>query len=173
MFMCCISCCGRRGDSFRKRYPTNYILLFSFTACEAIVISIICLSYNAVSVGIAAGMTALVVLGLSAFACSPCAKDFTGCMPWLAAVGISYLVFRVIVLIFVEYNANNPGQIALAGIGCGIFSLYIVFDTQKVIGGRHRHTIVGVDEYVYAALSIYLDIINMFLFFLQITASRD
>ena len=49
----------------------------------------------------------------------------------------------------------------------------MVHDTQQVIGGKHRHTVVDVDDYVYAALSIYLDIINMFLFFLQITASRD
>eukprot|EP01046_Picozoa_sp_COSAG06_P019871 COSAG06_NODE_1432_length_9478_cov_5.092014_9_plen_381_part_00 len=168
VFICALSCCPKLA----RRVPHNYAILFFFTLCEGFVISIICLSYNAVAVGIAAGMTCVVVLGLSAFAASPCAGDFTGCTPWLLALGLAYVAFQIAAVFLVDSGISD-GQVGLAGVGCAIFSLYMVHDTQQVIGGKHRHTVVDVDDYVYAALSIYLDIINMFLFFLQITASRD
>jgi hypothetical protein len=31
VFMCCISCCGKRGDHIRKRYPTNVSTHATFT----------------------------------------------------------------------------------------------------------------------------------------------
>ena len=52
--------------------------------------------------------------------------------------------------------------------GCLIFSLYIVYDTQKVVGGKHHKHQFGTDEYVFAALNLYLDIINLFLYLLEI-----
>jgi FtsH-binding integral membrane protein len=50
----------------------------------------------------------------------------------------------------------------LAVGGAGIFSIYIVYDTNELI---LRHS---VDEYVWASVGLYLDIINLFLKLLQI-----
>ena len=36
-----------------------------------------------------------------------------------------------------------------------------------MVGGRHKVSI-GVDEYIFAALNLYLDIINIFIYVLQI-----
>ena len=66
-----------------------------------------------------------------------------------------------------------------------IFSLFIVFDTQLLIGGNHKvrqrqHMLelfagnplsqysLEPEEYVFAALSLYLDIVNLFLYLLVI-----
>ena len=69
-----------------------------------------------------------------------------------------------------------------------IFSLFIVFDTQLLIGGNHKvrqrksrqHLLelfaanplsqysLEPEEYVFAALSLYLDIVNLFLYLLVI-----
>jgi hypothetical protein len=54
-----------------------------------------------------------------------------------------------------------------ASIGAFIFSCYIIFDTQLMMGGGHRYAL-DPEEYIFASLNLYLDIINLFLFILQI-----
>merc|ERR1712088_1155687 len=57
--------------------------------------------------------------------------------------------------------------------GALLCSLDIVFDTQMMMGGNHKYSL-DPEEYVFAALNLYLDIINLFLYILQIIgASRD
>ena len=52
------------------------------------------------------------------------------------------------------------------GIAGGlIFSLYIVYDTQLMLGGKHKYAL-DPEEYVFAALSLYLDVINLFIYVL-------
>ncbi|ELW56950.1 Farnesyl pyrophosphate synthase [Tupaia chinensis] len=45
---------------------------------------------------------------------------------------------------------------------------YLVMDVQLMVGGRHHHSDLDPEEYIFAALNIYLDIINLFLFILQL-----
>ena len=52
--------------------------------------------------------------------------------------------------------------------GVLIFSLYIVYDTQTIVGGEHKNLQFDMDDYVLAALVIYLDIINLFILLLQL-----
>ena len=56
--------------------------------------------------------------------------------------------------------------------GCLLFSCYIVYDTQLIVGGQHKKHQFGVDDYVFAALNIYLDIINLFVYLLRLLNSR-
>lgn len=44
-------------------------------------------------------------------------------------------------------------------------SAYLVYDIQLMLGGKNYA--VSEDEYVFAALSIYLDVVLLFLFVLQ------
>ena len=37
-----------------------------------------------------------------------------------------------------------------------MFSLFIVYDTQLIIGGKHHSHQFSIDEYVFAALSLYI-----------------
>lgn len=45
---------------------------------------------------------------------------------------------------------------------------YLVYDTQLIIGGQHKRMQFDMDDYVLAALSIYLDIINLFILILRL-----
>lgn len=58
-------------------------------------------------------------------------------------------------------------RLAIAGCGALVFSAYIVYDVQLVAAGEHAVK-VSPDEYVLAAINIYLDVINLFLYILQI-----
>ena len=58
-------------------------------------------------------------------------------------------------------------MIGYGSAGALIFSLYIVYDTQLMMGGKHKYAL-DPEEYVFAALSLYLDVINLFLYILMI-----
>eukprot|EP00971_Amphidinium_carterae_P273971 5437504-Amphidinium_carterae.1 len=58
---------------------------------------------------------------------------------------------------------------------CGVFlfCVYIIFDTQKILGqwGGHQRQF-QIDDYCMAALQLYLDIIELFLFLLRLFGNR-
>ena len=47
---------------------------------------------------------------------------------------------------------------------------YLVYDTQIMMGGGKMYSI-SPEEYIFAALNLYLDIINLFLYILQIISA--
>jgi len=49
---------------------------------------------------------------------------------------------------------------------------YLVFDTQLMMGGKHQYSL-SPEEYIFAALNLYLDIINLFLFILSLIGNRN
>ena len=57
--------------------------------------------------------------------------------------------------------------ICYASAGALIFSMYIVYDTQLMMGGKHKYSL-SPEEYIFASLSLYLDIINLFMYILMI-----
>ena len=62
---------------------------------------------------------------------------------------------------------RNPFvQLVYACLGALVFSIYLIYDTQLVIGkGQFSYSL---DDAYLAAIQLYLDIINLFLFILQI-----
>ena len=57
-------------------------------------------------------------------------------------------------------------EILLSGAGAALFSAYIAFDVQQMAGGGRAS--VSPDEYVFAALNLYLDVLNVFLYLLRL-----
>lgn len=50
---------------------------------------------------------------------------------------------------------------------------FFSFSTQLLIGGEHKVS-VSPEEYIFAALNIYMDIVNIFMYLLMIiSAARD
>ncbi|KTG01006.1 hypothetical protein cypCar_00006033 [Cyprinus carpio] len=48
-----------------------------------------------------------------------------------------------------------------------IFTVCLLMDTQLILGGKHKYSI-NPEEYIFAALNLYLDIITIFLLLLQL-----
>lgn len=59
-----------------------------------------------------------------------------------------------------KYDAFIFALIVLTG--ALLFSFYLIYDTQLMMGGNHKYSI-SPEEYVFASLNIYLDIIMIFL----------
>jgi FtsH-binding integral membrane protein len=156
-----LACC----DGVRRQHPLNLILLFGFTIMESILLGCVSATYDTNTVLIAAGITTLVVVGITIFSFQT-KIDFTG-------MGIYLFVFVLVLFGFGLIAAIMRSQIlniVYASLGAGIFSLYLVFDTQLMLGGKHKYSI-SPEEYVMAALNLYLDIINLFLMILRLVGS--
>ena len=66
---------------------------------------------------------------------------------------------------------NNIFNIVYSVGGTVLFSFYIVYDTQLIVGGKHRRIEFSSNDFALATISLYTDIINLFLFVLEIVAS--
>ena len=56
------------------------------------------------------------------------------------------------------------------GIGVLIYSIYLVMDTQLIMGGK-RYAI-EIDDYILGALILYTDIIMIFLYILKMLSNK-
>lgn len=146
----------------------NFIFLFIFTLAESFVLACSASTYKADAVAMAVGITAAVCLGLTLFAFQT-KWDFT-MMGGILFVAVLILFLFGIVAIFVH---NKIVQLVYACIGALVFSVYLVYDTQLMMGGNHKYSI-SPEEYIFAAINLYVDIINIFMYILAIIGhSRD
>merc|ERR1719502_2299783 len=95
--------------------------------------------------------------------------DFTGMGGYLMVV-LMGLILTGFLCMFFPYSPI--AQKLMAGVGAILFAFYIVYDTQLICGGKHQKHQFGVDDYVFAALNIYLDIINLFLYLMELFGER-
>uniref|UniRef100_UPI0037E8E497 protein lifeguard 1 n=1 Tax=Semicossyphus pulcher TaxID=241346 RepID=UPI0037E8E497 len=159
VFIVALSCCG----NLRRQVPLNFIALGLFTIAEGLMLGSISAYFYAEAVMWAVGATALVSFSLTVFAMQS-KWDFT------TASG-SLWVFAWTLFSFAMLCAILRAQylyITYACLGTLLFSLYLVFDTQLILGGKHRKYEISPEEYVFAALNLYLDIVTLFLLLLQL-----
>ncbi|KAH9256299.1 hypothetical protein BASA81_005520 [Batrachochytrium salamandrivorans] len=157
-----LACCANQA----RTHPNNLVFLGLFTTAESVLLGVVCAAYTLESVMFAVGVTAMLVLGLVAFA-SVTKQDFTGAGPYLFVALMSLLMYSVL-LSFVPGLRSDLVQTGMTYLGVVLFSFYVVYDTQLILGGKHKKFQFGVDEYVFAAINIYLDIVNLFIRLLQL-----
>lgn len=159
-----ISCCGE----LRRKAPANMIFLGLFTFAESFLVSMVAASYSSEEVMLAFGITAAVCLGLTLFAFQT-KWDFTMMGGILFTAMIILCLFGLIAI----FIPGKTVQLIYSSLGALLFSVYLVYDTQIMMGGKHKFSI-SPEEYVFAALCLYLDVINIFLHILSIIgASRN
>lgn len=116
----------------------------------------------------ALGITAAVCLALTIFAMQT-KIDFTMMGGILLACMVVFMIFGIVAIFF----KGKIITLVYASIGALLFSVYLVYDTQLMMGGDHKYSI-SPEEYIFAALNLYLDIVNIFIYILTIIgASRD
>lgn len=68
-------------------------------------------------------------------------------------------------------NARHDTQVTqtiYATLGVCVFGIFLVYDTQLVVGGKHRAISFSSDDYIFAALNLYIDIVQLFLYLLRL-----
>ncbi|XP_056129193.1 fas apoptotic inhibitory molecule 2b [Lampris incognitus] len=156
-----LSCCG----DLRRQFPWNLILLTVFTLSMACMMGFVSSFYNTKSVTLCLGITALVCLSVTIFSFQT-KIDVTSCHGVLFVLCVVMLLCAVTLSIVVPFGYVPWLHAIYAVIGAILFTLFLAFDTQLLIGNK-SYTL-SPEEYIFAALNIYLDIIYLFSFLLQI-----
>uniref|UniRef100_A0AAQ4PTY8 Protein lifeguard 2 n=1 Tax=Gasterosteus aculeatus aculeatus TaxID=481459 RepID=A0AAQ4PTY8_GASAC len=138
-----LSCCAAP----RRQFPWNLILLAIFVSMRF---------YNTKSVVMCLGITAAVCLLVTVFSFQT-KFDVTSCQGVLFVFCMVMFVSGVVLALVLPYQYVSH-------------FFFLAFDTQLLMGNK-RYT-MSPEEYVFAALNIYLDIIYIFSFFLQIFGSK-
>ncbi len=150
-----------------RTFPANYGFLLVFTVSESYLLGVVCAYYEAGSVLVAILISTVIVVGLTVYA-AVSREDFTA---WGGAllVGLLGLILFSVMAMFVNRPILNT---ALSAAGAVLFGLYLVADTQMIIGQDNREVTYDIDDYIMAAMNIYLDVINIFLYVLRIVGER-
>ncbi|XP_062373956.1 transmembrane BAX inhibitor motif containing 1a [Sardina pilchardus] len=154
----------------RRRFPWNLILLSIFTLALSYMAGSISSYYNTESVLLALGITALVAIAVTVF-CFQTKVDFTKCQGLFCVLGIVMFVTGIITCIVLTITYIPWLHMLYAALGAIVFTLFLAYHTQLLIGNR-KHSI-SPEEYVFAALSIYVDIVQIFLFLLQLIGAAN
>ena len=111
-------------------------------------------------------MTSLIVISLTLFAwCTP--FDFVLWGPVLILCISMSLMMSLILFFAFSHRQLHAFYI---GIGILIYSIYLVIDTQLIMGGKRYQ--VEIDDFVLGAVILYTDIIMIFLYILQALSSK-
>ena len=149
-----------------RKVPYNYILLFLFTIFESFSISYITSYYSPETIALATGCTAGLTLILTLYAYFT-KSDFTMFAGSMIALSFGLLLFGLIFIIIGDSNLYRLLFCPLAVICYGIF---LVYDTQLIIGTK-RHKI-GYDDYILGSVALYIDIVGLFVYLLQIIGKK-
>ena len=77
----------------------------------------------------------------------------------------------VLSLFSMLFGLADVGRTFISGIFAVIYGLFLIFDTQMVLGkGQYS---LSVDDYVVGAMIIYMDIMMLFLELLKIFGDRS
>ncbi|MFN8666154.1 MAG: Bax inhibitor-1/YccA family protein [Gemmatimonadaceae bacterium] len=149
---------------FRNAFPANLGLVFLFTFVEGLAISPILYVYGRTSPGVIgqAGMLTASAFGILTLYAFVSRRDFSA---WGAffTVGLWVLIATSLLNLFFQ---NQTASLWLAGATVLVFSGLLVFDTWRL------RNVFGPEDYVQAAVTIYLDLLNMFLAILQLLGGR-
>ncbi|XP_043923510.1 protein lifeguard 2-like isoform X2 [Protopterus annectens] len=146
-YLALICCSG-----VRRRYPWNLILLILFTLAMSYMAGMLASYHNTKSVMVCIGVTAMVCLSVTLF-CFQTKFDFTSCHGLMFALSMTLLLTGLVMAFTIP------------------FGYFLAYDTQLLIGNR-RYSL-SPEEHVFGALCLYMDIVYIFIFLLQIFGSRE
>jgi FtsH-binding integral membrane protein len=145
-----------------RAFPQNIVLTLLFTFIEGIWLSVPMLMYERMQPGIVgqAGLLTFATFGALTMYAVFSRRDFS-------AWGQFFRIGLWVVLATMILNMFFQNQTAHLWISAGVllvFSGLLVFDTWRIV----RSGTYGPDDYVPAAVQIYLDLINIFLAILSL-----
>ncbi|XP_028065949.1 BI1-like protein [Camellia sinensis] len=151
---------------YQQKHPLNLIILGLFTMCLSLTVGVSCANTDGRIVLEALILTSAVVVSLTGYTfwASKKGKDFSYLGPILFTSLFTLFLAGFIQMFF---PLGSTSTAIYGGIGAVIFSGYIVYDTDNLI---KRFTY---DEHIWASVTLYLDILNLFLTILRILRSSD
>jgi FtsH-binding integral membrane protein len=148
----------------RTSFPANIGLALLFTFTMGVMISPVLYVYAATQPGLIgqAGLLTLSSFGVLTGYAWVSKRDFSAWGSFLV-VGLWVLIGTSLLNLFFQ---NQTASLWLAGASVLLFSGLLIFDTWRL------RNVYGPDDYVQAAVAIYLDLLNMFMAILRLLGGR-
>lgn len=147
-----------------RTVPYNYLLLFGITVSLSYMLGMISSFHDTQIVLNAAGITVFITAGVTLFAMQT-KYDFTN--SWrllLFMLVLSFVGWGIGIGLAYKYSTTMQG--VYGGIGAVLMSIFLAIDTQLIIGNRKAR--YDSEDYIDAALQLYIDICYIFLYLLQL-----
>jgi modulator of FtsH protease len=145
----------------KEKPVINLAVLFAFTFVSGLTIvplltNILHMSNGGSIVAQSFLMTSVAFAGISVFALTT-KRDFSS-MGKMLFISLIVLIVAMVINIFTQ---STMFQLAISSVGAILFSAFILYDTQQIVKGAYATPIE-------AAISLYLDFLNLFISLLQI-----
>jgi hypothetical protein len=114
----------------------NFVCLSIFTLAEAFMMGMVTAFYKTNIVVLAVLITAVVCIGITIFSFQT-KIDFT-VYSGVMFVAVLILMVMGIILMFVKIPILH---VIYASVGALIFCIYLIIDTQSIIGGTHKNQV--------------------------------
>ena len=145
----------------RHKHPWNFLALALFTACTSYSLGVYVLAFSPAAVFAALALTTSTMgaMALLAFALRDRDLSFFG----LGLFGVGWC-FLISLFVMSFFSVGPTAHIVTGGLGAALFSAYVVFDVW-LMASPYRG--LDPDEYILAAANLYLDFVNLLMFFLE------
>ena len=154
------------NPSLLQKVPINYIILFIFTFSYSWWIALYTINFSPSIVLISIFLTLVTVVTLTIYA--QMTKNDFSVIGGILINSFVLLLSCSLVLIFVDISLFN---VIMVFFGLIIFSLYLLFDVQLIIGkGQIKY---GEDDYIFAALNLYIDVVGVFVRILELVGNNN
>jgi len=144
----------------RNSFPQNIGLVFLFAFAEGLYMAPYIAYAELHSPGIAnqAGLLTFTAFGTLTMYAFLSRRDFSAWGGFL----MTGVIVLLVTMLLVRFTGITGGYTWIAGIGVLLFSGLLVYDTSRL------RNVFGPDDYVLAAVRIYLDLLNMFIFLISL-----
>jgi FtsH-binding integral membrane protein len=146
--------------SLMKKVPQNYIFLFLFTISETILLIYISILYSFYYVLGAIVFVIGICIAIFTMSCFN-KKSFKFLFSFFIVCCFLGILYGILAIIFRNYYL----EFLFCLIGAIIFTIFLIYDTQKISQDENYLTI---DDYIFAAILLYTDIIRLFIYLLRI-----
>ncbi|UKJ87960.1 hypothetical protein MACJ_000402 [Theileria orientalis] len=165
LFVVLIIALACKPDIARQRVG-GIVISVVITICLTLVATTAACYYKLAEVLGAMGTTLFVSLCLTLFAIQT-KYDFTSWLGYLFVASCALLSFGIFAILI----RSTVVRLVISGLGTLLVCFYIIVDVQLIMGGKRKYQF-SVDDYHFASIVLYSDIISLFLRLLSLIGTK-
>jgi len=160
------------NQNARRASPSKWIWLSVFTVCESLLVgstTALMYSFRTVVAALVATATATASIGLYTHKQQNPRFDLT---QW--GVGLSSALFVFILFgLFARLGWLPWKEALMGGGGSVLFCFFLAYDMRLIVSGKNNKYRMNEKDYVFGAMALYVDIINLFLQLLRLISAVE
>ena len=167
------------SENIRQSSLMRWPLLLAFTVGESVAVGFISsvYSYSAVLKAMIATATATLSVTFYTLLQKNPKYDLSQWGRALSGLGMTFLLYGVIHVLEL-FGILPPGflpytEAIYGALGAGLFSLYLAHHTRLIVSGESAKFQMNEKDYILGAMSLYSDIVNIFLYILRVLGDID